>query len=955
MPNACSPHGTDGPTLMLRQLPGRLDRHSLATLGLVVMAAAVAWALYPRVRAASQADGVTEIVFWTPPGPPYDAAKIVADEFMRRRPEYRVVLGTATTRDATGDPTRFLLGVAGDMPPDVILFDRFAIVEWASRGAFTDLNPYIEKQAGIPHGIREENFFAPAWRESIYQGRNYAIAMDADTRALFYNANSLIRAGFTYRNTDPEVESGRARAGDARPPRTWEEILAKRLHAAGTATADGRVTIDDYRRAPFLNENIAPDARPDLRAAGVQPGDIVVLLKGRSLFRARVAEVTGPRGLRLDMQRELPAGRNAVPSTFASDADIKIFAGDGYIGRLSRFDPETGIITEAGYIPLMGNSWLYLFGWQNGGEFMSDDGRTVTLDDPRIVGAMQWLTDVYDAMGGIEMVNYIQSAMKRGGEVSGVMDPFLAERVAMRVDIDYLLRDVMRLRPDLDFGVAPAPLPQSQLARGVEPFGWGGGWAYAIPSTSRNKDAAWELIEWMASVEANKLLAEYQASLYRSRGQKFIPRLHANRLVMEWQLDRYIDSSPDIPPQIAAAYRQFADLMPTSRFRPVTPVGQKLWTEHVRAADAALNHARTPYEALNYGTRQVQQALDRALNPPDGPVVNWTLLIVLYALAVAALFAGLVWRQERRRRAFGGKHRQWLDGYVCASPWLLGFVVFGAGPILFSIVISFCSYDVINPARFIGFENYNNLMGTQRDPLTGSTVRSDPIFYKSLYNTLYMVLGVPLQIVLGLAIAVLLDTRVRGLTGYRAIYYLPAIVPPVAGFILWVWLFDPARGMINQALLEFGFRSPPKWFDDALWAKPSMIIMGLWGVGASMIIWLAGLKDIPSSLYEAAEVDGASWLQRFSRITIPLLTPYILFNLIIGLIAVFQIFEPAYIMTDGGPADSTYFFAYKLFHEAFRFLDMGAASAMAWILFVVVLAITLAQLWLSRKWVHYGS
>jgi multiple sugar transport system permease protein len=311
--------------------------------------------------------------------------------------------------------------------------------------------------------------------------------------------------------------------------------------------------------------------------------------------------------------------------------------------------------------------------------------------------------------------------------------------------------------------------------------------------------------------------------------------------------------------------------------------------------------------------------------------------------------------QERRRHLYGGRRGVWFEGFICASPWLVGFLVFGAGPIVFSIVISFSHYDVLSPARFVGWQNYMNLLGSHVDAITGERTWNDPLFWKSLQNTAYMIVGVPLGILAGLALALLLDSKVRGLHVYRTIYYLPAIVPAVASFILWIWILSPSSGFLNRALMLLGFDNPPNWLQDPLWSKPALILMGLWGVGGSMLIWLAGLKDIPQSMYEAAAIDGANRFQRFLHITIPLLSPYILFNMIMGMIGVFQIFEAAFIMTDGGPADSTLFYAYKLFNEAFRFLNMGVASAMAWVLFVVVLVITLIQLWLSKKWVHYGG
>lgn len=933
------------------------DTHSLAIVAAVVAALFATWLLYPRSSGEPLPEGMTEVTLWTPPGEFQDAARMVMDEFERRRPDMRVVVGTATTRDTSGDPTRLLLGVAGGVPPDVVLFDRFAIVEWASRGAFTDLNPFIEAEdPDDPLAILEENFFESPWNEPHYLGSNYAIAESADTRALFYNQDSLIRAGLVYREGDPEVENGTRRAGDARPPKSWEEINRKLLHADGNATAEGVVTLDGFTRRGVVNADVATDATIDLEALGVRPGDVAVLRSGSTVFRARIAEVEGPRAFRIDFSRELPPATNTVPGSVQNNIEVRVFSQDSHLVRLSRFDPRTGMLTDAGFIPLYGNSFFYLYGWQNGGEFLSEDGTRITMTDPRVVEALEWVTDVYDAMGGHDMVTFVQTAERGGIQGTSVFDPFLRGRIAMRVDTNHFLRNILQLNPDLAFGVAPMPLPESQQALGIEPFSWGGGWAYAIPATSQQKDAAWEVIRWIASDEANRLLTQYQASMARARGQQFVPTLSPNRATLEWLVEEVVGQDASLPPELVRAYEQFAELMPASRYRPVTPVGQQLWNEQIRSAEAAVTQRDTPERALARSEQRVQRALDMALAPPRGAPVPWGLLIGLYALAVFGFVAALIYWQERKRRRLGlTANRKWVEGYVCALPWLIGFFVFYAGPILFSFIISFSHYDVLNPARFVGLENYTNLMAFRENPDTGEMSASDPLFWRSLGNTVFMVILLPLQIVLGLGIAMLLDSRVRGLGFYRTVYYLPAIVPAIAGFLLWLWLFDPSRGLVNQILVSLGVTQPPLWIDDPGLAKPSMIIMLLWGVGASMIIWLAGLKDIPRALYEAAAVDGVNPFQRFRHITLPMLTPYILFNLIIGLIAIFQLFEPAFIMTDGGPSDSTMFFAYKLFNEAFRYLQMGAASAMAWILFLVVLIVTLLQLWFSRRWVHYGG
>lgn len=941
----------------MRRIGRDVDFGSYGVLAVVVLALVLAYSLYPHPRRESRQEGVTEIVYWTPPGDVQDWMRPVVAEFERRNPQYKVLMGMATVRDAVGDPTRFLLSVAGGVPPDLIYFDRFAIVEWASRGAFTDLAPLIKRDRDLPDGIREENYFEPAWREPVYKGGIYAIANGIDTRAMYYLCDPLIRAGFVYSDDDPEVLEGKAQVGEPRPPKTWEEMCYKLVHAQGNATADGVITLSEYVRRPGVNEDFPSvnGASPavDLQAAGVRVGDVIALVAGTEVFRGRIKEVSEGNRMLFDFDREQRPGLKTIPVEFRRNCEVKIFDQDGYVTKLTRFHPETGLMTSVAFIPLkFGNSWLYMYGWLNGAEFMSPDGTKCLLDSPEIVEALQWMTDVYDAQGGRKALSVFQTSTE-----VGALDDFLTEKVVMRTDGDWFMSNIVAFRPDLNFGVAPWPIPEKRRQAGHQSVGWSGGWSYAIPAMAspKKREAAWKFLRWLASVEANKIMWERQASLKHAKGQTFYPPMHPDKRVLAWLRETYVYNNPALSPRMIEAFNVFTNLLPSSKYRPVTPVGQKLWKEHERAAETATNHSKCPYDALSYGKRRVQIELERVFNPPTGPLVNWKVMIAGYVLFILLVLGTLALIQERKRRLQGGRRCVWLEGYICASPWLLGFIVFGAGPIIFSIIISFCHYDVLNPARFIGWTNYVNLLGTKHDEIVGQTVPNDPLFWKSLLNTAFMIVGVPLSIVAGLALAILLNTKVRWLQVYRTIYYLPAIVPAVAGFILWIWIFDPSRGLLNQVLAGWGIHDPPKWLQDPVWAKPALILMGLWAVGASMIIWLAGLKDIPESMYEAAAIDGASRLQRFRHITLPLLSPYILFNLIMGMIGTFQIFEAAYIMTDGGPADATLFYAYKLFNEAFRYLNMGVASAMAWIMFVVVLTITLFQLWLSKKWVHYGG
>ena len=291
------------------------------------------------------------------------------------------------------------------------------------------------------------------------------------------------------------------------------------------------------------------------------------------------------------------------------------------------------------------------------------------------------------------------------------------------------------------------------------------------------------------------------------------------------------------------------------------------------------------------------------------------------------------------------KRRHWI-GYAFISPWLIGFLVFVLGPFVASIYLSFTRYEIVSSPVWVGTANYKQLL------------TADPLFWKSLWITVkYALVAVPVGILAGVGLALLLNLRVRGISVYRTIFYLPAIVPIVATSVVFIWLLNAKIGLVNQFLQWLGMAPGdcPAWLKSTTWAFWALVFMSLWAVGGSMIIYLAGLKDIPETLYEAAMIDGASTWQRTRHITLPMLTPVIFFNLVMGVIGSFQYFTQAYIMTQGGPEDSTHFYALYLFNRAWRYLDMGYASAMAWILFVIVVTLTVAIFKTHRKWVHYGG
>jgi len=290
-----------------------------------------------------------------------------------------------------------------------------------------------------------------------------------------------------------------------------------------------------------------------------------------------------------------------------------------------------------------------------------------------------------------------------------------------------------------------------------------------------------------------------------------------------------------------------------------------------------------------------------------------------------------------------GSLRRNLAGYAFISPWLIAFAVFTLGPFVASVYLSFTRYDVVSAPVWVGLANYRNM------------VTQDVVFFKSLWVTVkYAMVAVPLGIVAGVGLALLLNAQIRGISVYRTVFFLPSIVPIVATTVVFMWLLNPQIGLVNAILKKIGIIGPA-WLQDPAWAFWSLVMMGLWAVGGSMIIYLAGLKDIPATLYEAAMIDGAGLWQRTRYVTLPMLTPVIFFNLVMGVIHSFQYFTQAYIMTAGGPEESTLFYALYLFDRAWRYLDMGYASAMAWVLFVIVMVLTGLIFRTHHRWVHYGG
>jgi multiple sugar transport system permease protein len=750
-------------------------------------------------------------------------------------PAMKVIMGQSATINKTDDPQRLLTAVAGGGPPDVVWYDRFAVGEWAARGAFQSLQPFLEEdwkeRPDDPFTFYPEQFYPPCWAEANYNGELYAVPADTDNRALYYNqdilekyAAQLIPIGCVDPNDPTKVG----------PPRTWDQLK---------------------QCARIMTEY------------------------------------------------------------------------------------DNGRLEKVGFIPNFGNSWLYIYGWLNGGNFMSEDGRTCTLNSPEIVEALAYMTEVYDIMGGAEAVIAFQSALQTGD-----LDPFLSGRVAMKIDGDPFINNIANLKRDMRFGIALAPAPE-----GKPQLGWCGGWCWVIPRGASHPREAWEFVKYMASKRAYKIRTDGLRQAQLAAGNVLIPQISARRDITEWAMEYYLYDDPSIESKFKVAKRTFVEAMPISKYRPVTPVGQLLWTEQVRSLDNGIfkkfdktDIRRNAQQALDISAARVQAELDRIHNPKPYPVLKWWPIVAAY---IVMLGTGIVFAYRhfgRKMQAHGYFRKEFYAGYAFVTPWVVGFLVFGGGPIVFSLFMSFCEYDVLSPPKFVGFRNFVTMF-----------VR-DPLFYKSLGNTMFMALGIPLGMAVSLGIAMLLSYEIKGMAVYRTFYYLPAIMPAVAASILWIWIFNPHQGILNTTLVKIGI-SGPAWLQNEHWSKPALILMGLWGAGSGMIVWLAGLKGIPKHLYEAAEIDGADRWRKFWNVTVPMLSPYILFNLIMGLIGTFQIFTQAFIMTQGGPVDSTLFYAYNLFNNAFRYMKMGYASALAWVLFGIILVLTVLQLRISKLWVYYES
>ena len=634
-----------------------------------------------------------------------------------------------------------------------------------------------------------------------------------------------------------------------------------------------------------------------------------------------------------------------------------------------------GSLKRAGYMPNFGNTYLYLYAFQNNAEFMNAARTRCTLATPEAAQALRFMIAGYDLLlrdTKIEdALRYVKdgtgplaNSRKSGYEAaqsftSGFLgkenDAFVTGKVAMKVDGNWILNDMSRYAPQTQVLASEPPVPEDRYNltgrfKGEKDryITWIGGFCLAIPKGAKNRDGGWEYIKFATSPEGRMIDADAQRAWEKLRGRSYIPNLSPNRESNAAIFKKY----PPADPKFATVLKKYIDMMPVGRIRPATFAGQVLWNEHVKATETALIKKATPMGALQEGQANVQRDLDAYFDKDKHRVFDLAApLLIAAALVGLGILGFAFWVSRRRLGRLDRSEAKWA--YLFVAPWLVGFLLLTLGPMIASLLFSFTQYDVLNPARFVGLQNYQEMAGTGKGPLL-----------KALGNAVYMAgLGVPLGLATGLAVALLLNTAAKGMRAYRTFFYMPAIVPTTAAAVLWTWVLtpDPNKGLINSYWLHtitpwLGV-APPAWIQSADWAKNGLIVMGVWGAGSGMILWLAGLKGVPPSLYEASDIDGATPWKQFWSVTFPMLSPIIFFNTVMGFIGAMQEFDRQYIMrpsSDGpvGPDDSMLTPVYHLFQNGFTFFKMGYASAIAWMIFTIILLITFLQFRLAPRWVH---
>ena len=548
--------------------------------------------------------------------------------------------------------------------------------------------------------------------------------------------------------------------------------------------------------------------------------------------------------------------------------------------------------------------------WQNGGRLL-DDERRVALHEPEAVGAIDFLQDL------LHRQRIASDDATFAGQLSTGL--FQAGKVAFYGPVGFW--ETYRFREIDAFEWDYHPLPRGERAGTAVAMRF-----YCVPRTARHPELAYEFVRALAGPTMQRGLAAIGNG---------VPGL-----ISAAESEVFVD------PKTPQREEVFLEVLEGARFQPVDVNWAEL--QEVCGAvleDAILLNRITAEEAGRKASELANAALDRTRDLRSRPRVGrgWFLAAQLsVALAfLVLLFLRLGAQRATGARAVGEERAAW----AFLTPWALGFILLLAGPAAVAALLSFSEWSPVqslDEARWMGLAQFERLV-------------SDDVFHESLaVTTRYALLAVPLQLVLALGLALLLDRSFRGRDVARTLFYLPTVVSPVILGAMWRWILDGDLGLLNGGMARLGVAGPD-WLKDPSWVVPSFVLMSLWTVGAQMLVFLAGLQGMDRRLLEAARIDGAGAWQRLRHVVLPALGPVLLFNLIVGSIAAFQLFAQPFVMTQGGPGNESRFLVLYLYDQGFRFLRMGYASTLAWVLFAITAVLTLVVLRSSRRWVHYAG
>lgn len=561
--------------------------------------------------------------------------------------------------------------------------------------------------------------------------------------------------------------------------------------------------------------------------------------------------------------------------------------------------------------------------WTADGEFFGEDFQDVTIDNPEAQAALNlWVRGrdegwIYRATG----ISLAEDELFRLGKV-GIIGPLGRWKTPTYRKVDF----------GWDYIPLPTRTPDIEPVSPLVTVGW------SVSALSDYPDETWKLVKFLCGAPGQRLIAELGLE---------IPSL---RTVAETE-------SFHGPGQLPANSQLFLDQVETMRVieMPLEPEFRRFVEEDIQSKTLSL-FTMSPEEGASSVERRWAALLASPLNRPDLPRMPWTVLAVSSTAAVIAGIAGLfIWSKRQKLGLLDRTEER--TGWMFVGLWVLGFLLFTLGPMVVSLLLSLSTWTATGPlssARFVGVGNYTEM------------VSSDASFYQSIKVTaIYTLMAVPVMQVASIAVALLMNLAAKGIGIFRTIYFVPSVVSGVALVTLWITIFDNTSGLLNASVRGvfsiFGADAPgwltPDWFGtDAPWAAaPALVIMGLWAVGGGMVIYLAALKNVPRSLYEAAHLDGASPWRRFLSVTLPMISPIVFFQVVMAIIASFQIFTQAFVIrgSTGGQNESLLFYVLNLYDQAFRFHNMGYASAMAWVLFVAILLLTMLVFRGSRGVVHY--